>query len=80
LDCGDVGILHPITRATGVKFHRNGNVLYGSGKIMLFDMNGNLVRSVGAAASSKTKMQLQGLRQGNYIAKCQGKVMQVQIR
>ena len=80
LDCGSVGILHPITGATGVKFHRNGNVLYGSGKIMLFDMNGNLVRSVGAAASSKTEMQLQGLRQGNYIAKCQGKVLQVQIR
>ena len=80
LDCGNVGILHPITGATGVKFHRDGNMLYGSGKIMLFDMNGNLVRSVGMATSSKTEMQLQGLRQGNYIAKCQGKVLQVQIR
>jgi aryl-phospho-beta-D-glucosidase BglC (GH1 family) len=67
-------------RAVGVKFHRDGNTLYGAGKIMLFDMNGNLVRSVGAASSSKTEMQLQGLRQGNYIAKCQGQVMRVQIR
>ena len=71
----------PIVLAGGqVKFHRNGNTLYGSGKIMLFDMNGNLVRSVGMATSSKTEMHLNGLRQGNYIAKCQGKVLQVQIR
>ena len=71
--------LHVSTNSS-VKFHRDGNMLYGSGKIMLFDMNGNLVRSVGMATSSKTEMQLQGLRQGNYIAKCQGKVLQVQIR
>jgi hypothetical protein len=63
-----------------VKFHRAGNSLYGSGKIMLFDMNGNLVRSVGKASSYKTEMQLNGLRQGNYVAKCEGKVLQVQIR
>ena len=63
-----------------VKLHRDGNMLYGSGKIMLFDMNGNLVRSVGMATSSKTEMQLHGLRQGNYVAKCEGKVLQVQIR
>jgi hypothetical protein len=25
-------------------------------------------------------MQLRGLRQGNYVAKCEGKVLQVQIR
>ena len=71
--------LHVSTNSS-VKFHRDGNMLYGSGKIMLFDMNGNLVRSVGMATLSKTEMQLQGLRQGNYIAKCQGKVLQVQIR
>jgi hypothetical protein len=59
---------------------RDGNTLYGSGSIMLFDMNGNLVRSGGMATSSKTQMQLRGLRQGNYVAKCEGKVLQVQIR
>ncbi|MBR6124339.1 glycoside hydrolase family 5 protein, partial [Candidatus Saccharibacteria bacterium] len=62
------------------KLHRDGNTLYGSGSIMLFDMNGNLVRSVGKASSSKTEMQLRGLRQGNYVAKCEGKVLQMQIR
>ena len=72
--------LHPVARVAGFEFRRYGNTLYGAGSIMLFDMNGNLVRSVGAATSSKTEMQLQGLRQGNYIAKCQGQVMQVQIR
>ena len=75
----DFTALH-VSKTLSVKFHRDGNTLYGSGKIMLFDVNGNLVRSVGAASSSKTEMQLQGLRQGNYIAKCQGQVMQVQIR
>ena len=69
-----------VSKTLSVKFHRDGNTLYGAGSIMLFDVNGNLVRSVGAASSSKAEMQLQGLRQGNYIAKCQGQVMQVQIR
>jgi hypothetical protein len=72
--------LHSVARVAGFEFHRDGNTLYGSGKIMLFDMNGNLVRSVGMATSSKTEMQLHGLRQGNYVAKCEGKVLQVQIR
>jgi hypothetical protein len=63
-----------------VKLHRDGNTLYGSGNIMLFDMNGNLVRSVGMATSSKTEMHLNGLRQGNYIAKCKNSVLQVQVR
>ena len=72
--------LHSVARVAGFEFHRDGNTLYGSGKIMLFDMNGNLVRSAGMATSSKTQMQLRGLRQGNYVAKCEGKVLQVQIR
>ena len=72
--------LHSVARVAGFEFHRDGNMLYGSGKIMLFDMNGNLVLSVGMATSSKTEMQLHGLRQGNYVAKCEDKVLQVQIR
>ena len=75
------GTALPTVLASGqVQLHRNGNTLYGSGKIMLFDMNGNLVRSAGMVFSSKTQMQLNGLRRGNYIAKCEGKVLQVQIR
>ena len=72
--------LPSVTRVAGFEFRRDGNMLYGSGNITLFDMNGNLIRSVGAATSAKTEMQLRGLRQGNYIAKSQGQVLQVQIR
>jgi len=69
-----------ISTNSSVKFRRDGNMLYGSGKIMLFDMNGNLVRSAGISTFGKTEMQLQGLRQGNYVAKCQGSVLLVRVR
>jgi hypothetical protein len=75
------GTALPTVLARGpVNLHRDGNTLYGSGSIMLFDMNGNLVRSAGMATSSKTQMQLRGLRQGNYVAKCKNSALQVQIR
>ena len=75
------GIALPTAPATSrVKLHREGDILYGSSEIMLFDLNGNLVRSVGMANSSKTEMQLRGLRQGNYVAKCQGNVLLVRVR
>ena len=59
---------------------REGNMLYGSGSIMLFDMNGNLVRSTNNVSAGQAQMQLNGLRQGNYIAKCKNSVLQVQVR
>jgi hypothetical protein len=63
-----------------VKLHRDGNTLYGSADIMLFDMNGNLVRSTNGVPAGQAQMQLHGLRQGNYIAKCKNSVLQVKIR
>ena len=63
-----------------VKLHRDGNTLYGSADIMLFDMNGNLVRSTNNVSAGQAQMQLHGLRQGNYIAKCKNSVLQVKIR
>ena len=74
-ECGQTSIINTANRSTGIKFYREGNMLYGNGKIMLFDMNGNQVRATNAGS-----MQLQGLRQGAYIAKCQGKTMQVQVK
>ncbi len=59
---------------------REGNMLYASGDIMLFDMNGNLVRSTNNVSAGQAQMQLNGLRQGNYIAKCKNSVLQVQVR
>ena len=59
---------------------REGNMLYASGDIMLFDVNGNLVRSTNNVSAGQAQMQLNGLRQGNYIAKCKNSVLQVQVR
>lgn len=69
-----------VSKTLSVKFHRIGNTLYGSGSIMLFDMNGNLVRSTNNVSAGQAQMQLHGLRQGNYIAKCKNSVLQVKIR
>ncbi|MBR4560049.1 MAG: glycoside hydrolase family 5 protein [Fibrobacter sp.] len=62
------------------KFRREGNTLQGKGTIKLFDLKGNLVRTAGSETTEATTMQLQGVRQGVYIAKCQGKTMQVQVK
>ena len=72
--------LPTVLAATQVKLYRDGNMLYGSGNIMLFDMNGNLVRSTNNVSAGQAQMQLRGLRQGNYIAKCKNSVLQVKIR
>ena len=75
------GTALPTVLARGsVNLHRDGNTLYGSGSIMLFDMNGNLVRSTNSVSAGQSQMQLRGLRQGNYIAKCKNSVLQVQVR
>ena len=75
------GTALPTVLARGpVNLHRDGNTLYGSGSIMLFDMNGNLVRSTNSVSAGQSQMQLRGLRQGNYIAKCKNSALQVQIR
>ena len=68
-ECGWTGWKTVQPAATNVKFYREGNTLYGTGKIMLFDMNGNLVRTSGKTAGKST-LQLQGIKQGLYIAKC----------
>ena len=73
-ECGWPEALHPVVSATGVQLHREGNTLYGTGKIMLFDMNGNLVRTSGNTANKST-LQLQGIKQGLYIAKCGNKTL-----
>jgi hypothetical protein len=65
---------------TGAKFTRNGNTLYGIGNISLYDLKGNLVRTAGNNASEATTMQLQGIHQGVYIAKCQGHTMRIQVK
>ena len=65
---------------TSVKFTRNGNTLYGIGNISLYDLKGNLVRTAGNNASEATTMQLQGIHQGVYIAKCQGHTMRIQVK
>ena len=71
--------LRTVTSATQVQFHREGSTLYGTSKIMLFDMNGNLVRTAGATAS-RTEMSLQSLHQGLYIATCDGKSLKITIK
>ena len=65
---------------TSSKFRHEGNTLQGMGKIKLFDLKGNLVRTAGNDDAEATTMQLQGIRQGVYIAKCQGKTMPVQVK
>ena len=72
-ECGWSPIVpNTVASATGVQLHREGNTLYGTGKITLFDMNGNLVRASGNTAGKST-LQLQGIKQGLYIAKCGNK-------
>ena len=71
-ECGWTGWKTVQPAATSVKFYREGNTLYGTGKIMLFDINGNLVRTSSATAG-RTEMSLQGIKQGLYIAKCGSK-------
>ena len=77
-ECGWTGALPTVAGAT-VKFHRSGNTLYGTGKIMLFDLNGNLVRTANRATGT-TEMQLQGIHQGVYVAKCQGEAFRIQVK
>jgi len=66
----------PAVAGTQVNFYREGNTLYGTGKITLFDMNGNLVRTSGSSAGN-TELQLQGIKQGLYVAKCGNKSLKI---
>ena len=66
----------PAVAGTQVNFYREGNTLHGTGKISLFDMNGNLVRTSGNTADKST-LQLQGIKQGLYIAKCGSKTLKL---
>ena len=72
-ECGWIDAL-PTVAGTHVEFYREGNVLYGTAKISLFDMNGNLVRA-SSNTSGKSTLQLQGIKQGLYIAKCGSKTL-----
>ena len=69
-------VLNTVVSATGVQLHREGNTLYGTGKITLFDINGNLVRTSGSSAGN-TELQLQGIKQGLYVAKCGNKSLKI---
>ena len=57
-----------------VNLRREGTMLYASGAIKLFDINGNLVRS------GSTELSLLGLRQGVYIAKSGNRQLKVNLR
>ncbi len=57
-----------------VNLRREGTMLYASGIIKLFDMNGNMLRS------GSSELSLQGLRQGVYIAKSGNKLLKVNLR
>ena len=72
-ECGWIDAL-PTVAGTNVEFYREGNTLYGTAKISLFDMNGNLVRT-SSNTSGKSTLQLQGIKQGLYIAKCGSKAL-----
>jgi hypothetical protein len=58
----------------GVSLRREGNMLYASGAIKLFDTNGNMLRR------GTSELSLQGLRQGVYIAKSGNKLLKVNLR
>ena len=79
-ECGWPEALHSVANIAGIRFRREGNTLQGMGTIKLFDLKGNLVRTAGSNATDATTMQLQGIRQGVYIAKCQGQAMQIQVK
>jgi hypothetical protein len=50
------------------------------GTIKLFDLKGNLVRTAGSNAADATTMQLQGIRQGVYIARNGAQTLRVQVK
>ena len=75
-ECGWTEALPTVVSASAVQLYREGNTLYGTSKIMLFDANGNLVRTSSNVAG-KTEMQLHGLRQGFYIAKCGNSTLKI---
>ena len=58
----------------GISLRREGNMLYASGTIKLFDTNGNMLRR------GTSELSLQGLRQGVYIAKSGNKLLKVNLR
>lgn len=63
-------------------FVHQGNLLIAQGSrdsIRLFDLNGNLIR-IARATSNNTTMNLAGLRQGMYIAKCNGQTLKIRIK
>ena len=78
-ECGWTAL--PAVAGTHVEFYREGNTIYGAGKIMLFDLNGNMVRVAGAGiASGHSEMDLRGLRQGMYIARSGAQTLRVQVK
>jgi len=69
--------------AAGVssRMFREGNLIVsfelGEG-ILLFDMNGNLIRSA-ASRGSRTTLDLQGVKAGSYIAQCGNNTLRVPV-
>lgn len=70
--------LNAMTKSS-FKFYREENTLYSASKILLFDMNGNLIRSTNSA-NGKATMHLQGLPQGTYLAHSNNKTMRIFVK
>ena len=79
-ECGWPEALHSVANIAGIRFRREGNTLQGMGTIKLFDLKGNLVRTAGSNATDATTMQLQGIRQGVYIARNGAQTLRVQVK
>ena len=78
-ECGWPDALPTAASTADVKFYREGNTLYSTGNIVLFDLNGNMVRTAKHSAEH-TELSLSGLRQGMYIAKSGAQTLRVQVR
>ena len=64
---------------TSFNFYHEGNALHSSAQILLFDMNGNLIRST-SSTNGKTTMLLQGLSQGTYLAHSNNKTIKIFVK
>lgn len=76
--CGQNAIKQaPAGRA--VKLYREGNFVVAGGAIALFDATGHLVRRV-ADSGEATKLSLEGLRKGVYIAQSGGNTLKISVK
>ena len=79
-ECGWPDALHPATTLNAnTHLSLEGNVVRSNATILLFDLNGNMVRTAKASAGH-AELSLSGLRQGIYIAKSGAQTLRVQVR